>query len=389
MRKLRVLNIITRLERGGAPMALLEILHRYDRSRFEFHLAAGRTQDPSLDLLEAGQSVPVPFHFVPHMQRDLHPVRDLIAALHLFRIIRRGRYDIVHTHTSKAGFLGRLAAAAAGVRTIVHSPHGTVLHGYFSPFVARFFATLERLCALISHSIACLTRKEIDQLLHAGVGRRSQYTHIYNGIDVERFNTHPDRREAARGRLSFSDETVVFVTVGRLVPIKGYEDLLEATRLVTEKAPQQPVRLLIVGEGELRSRLEAQRDALGIQSLVEFLGWRDDVDDILDACDVFVLSSLNEGLGLVLVEAMAKSLPVVATSVGGVPEVVDDGITGTLVTARARDDMADAMIAFARDSGLRLRMGDAGRRRAVNLFSIESTVRNTEALYAGLGKARS
>ncbi len=365
-------------------MALLHTLERYDRGQFEIHLAAGRAHDRALDLLVTGQPISVPLSFIPNLQRNIHPFRDLLATLHLFVLIRRGRYDLVHTHTSKAGFLGRWAAWAAGVPAILHSSHGTILEGYFSPAVTWLFATLERLTARISSAIICLTQLEISQYLRARVGSRSQYTHVYNGIDLERFRPRSSARQSARNRLACGRDTVVYMTVGRLVPVKGYDDLLQAFRTVVERVPQS--KLFIIGEGERRARLERQACTLGLEEAVEFLGWREDVDDLLDACDVFVLSSLNEGLGLVVVEAMAKKLPVVATRVGGVPEVVVEGRTGVLVKPSSPNDMAEAMVELGSSPELRSAFGSAGRRRAEKYFSIESTVRSTEAIYVSLSR---
>ncbi len=385
MHRYRVLHIITRLEQGGAPLALIETVKRLDPSTFDLTVVAGQTEDVDRVLDIAGLDLNLPLLLVPELRRSVHPIRDLVSLIKLIRIIRAGRYDVVHTHTSKAGMIGRVAAAVCGVRAIVHSSHGTVLHGYFSPTVTRVFALLERFAAFLSDRIICLTEEEIRQYLEAGIGNASQYIYIFNGIDITAFERRKGDRDRLRNELSFADGDIVCVSVGRLVPVKGQSDLLRA--FAVAYARDHRLRLLIVGDGELRSDLEAQIRSLGISDATVMSGWRDDIAELLDACDLFVLTSLNEGLGLVIVEAMTKSLPVVATSVGGVPAVVLDGETGHLVPSGDSDAIAGAITALAADPEMRHSMGLRGHARAHELFSIDQTVQKTETLYQKLLKA--
>jgi glycosyltransferase involved in cell wall biosynthesis len=378
----RILHIITRLEQGGAPLTLLETVQRLDRKQFEIDLVAGQTEDidRNLDLSDSGFDLPI--ISVPTLRRSVHPFRDLRALFHLIRIIKSGDYDVVHTHTSKAGILGRLAASICGVRVIVHSSHGTILHGYFSPAVTAVFALFEKIVAAMSHKIICLTRKEIREYLEAGIGREDQFTYIFNGIDIEAFESRVGDRQSLRKELRLEQDHVVCVSVGRLVPVKGQCDLLDAFAEAYATSPE--LRLLLVGDGELRKDLEEQIERLGIGEVTRLVGWREDVAELLDACDIFVLTSLNEGLGLVLVEAMAKKLPVVATAVGGVPEVVDDGQTGHLVPAQDPSAIAAAITHLAANKPVRTAFGQNGCARAHQVFSIDQTVAHTETLYRDL-----
>ena len=378
--KYRILQIITRLEKGGAPQALIDTIRRIPPDAFHIDLCAGQTDDPDLDIAKAVVQSGQPLISLPALRRNPHPVRDLIALWRLIGIIRAGRYHIVHTHTSKAGFLGRIAAWLCGVPVVIHSPHGTILDGYFSPVRTRFYAFLERLTAPLSHRIICLTAREIDQYLCAHIGKRRQYTYIYNGIDLQSFT--PVQREETRRAFQIPDRAIACITIGRLVPVKGQADLLRAFQIVLKTHPD--LYLLIVGEGELRTELESLSQALGMADRVIFTGWRTDIPALLSAADIFVLPSHNEGLGLVLIEAMACRLPAIATDVGGVPDVVIHGQTGLLVPVKAPEALAEAIAHLSSRPDLRHKMGQAGYRRALDHFSIQTTARKTETLYREL-----
>jgi glycosyltransferase involved in cell wall biosynthesis len=382
MARIPILNVITRLEQGGAPLALIETVRRMDGGQFEISVACGYSEDPNLELCGTSAVANLQILSVPTMRRSVSLLGDLTALVQLIGIIRRGRYQIVHTHTSKAGVIGRIAAAFCHVPAIVHSPHGTILEGYFGPGLTRFYVFVERLVSRVSHRIICLTRQEIRQYMKAGIGSRRQFTFVYNGIDIARYSDRANSRAPVRRDLGIPDEATVCISVGRLVPVKGHADLIRGfARALSE---HDDLVLLLAGDGELRDELTALVAELGLGDRVRFLGWRDDTADLLAGSDIFVLPSLNEGLGLVLIEAMAANLPVVATRVGGVPEVVEGGQTGLLVEARDPDQISSAILRLARDRALRERMGRAGRERADAHFSIQATVRRTEQIYNDL-----
>jgi len=379
--RIRVLHVITRLEHGGAPIALLNTLERMDRARYEVHIASGRTEDPEKEMIPSARARGLRVIEVPSLVRDVHLWQDLLAVLGLMRTIRRGRYDIVHTHTSKAGFVGRLASRLCGAKRIVYSPHGTILEGYFGASTTQLFVALDRVAAHFTDRIVGLTRREIEQYLEVGIGWPEQYTFIYNGIDVEKFAARRANRTAKRAELEIPRDAFVCLTVGRLVPIKGHRYLIDAVGRTRDRVSGLVV--LFAGDGPLRSQLERHAAAVGVGDRVRFLGMREDVPELLSCSDLFVLPSLNEGLGLVLVEAMAMGVPCVATDVGGVPEVVVER-TGVLVPPRDPRALADAVVSLVDDPGRAREMGARGKVRAGEVFSIQRTVERTEALYEEL-----
>lgn len=370
------------MDRSGAPLAVWNVIRRLSPCRYEVSVATGPTDDPALDLAGEVAASGAPVFGVPSLRREVDAIRDVAALCQLMRIIGKDRYDLVHCHRSKAGFLGRLAARLCGVRGVVYTPHGNVLEGYFGPVATWFFARLEGLAAPLTDRIISLTQREIAQYLAKGIGRPGQHTFIPNGIDVEAFARGRVDRAAARREMGVPSDAFLVASVGRLVPVKGHIHLIDALPEVLRWRPDAAV--LIVGDGALRCDLEARARSLGVADRVFLPGHREGVADILEAADLFALPSLNEGLGLALVEAMAMGLATVASRVGGVPEVVLDGETGLLTPPRDAGALARAILRLMEDAEGRRRMGEAGRERARAHFSIERTVRETERLYEEL-----
>jgi len=375
-----VLHVITRLEAGGAPNTLLLLLEGLSARGIAVELATGLTEPPAEDLLDQARELGFPIHVIPSLRRDLHPLHDLAALFSLWRLMRRIRPVLVHAHTSKGGFMGRLAALLAGVKIRLYTPHGTVLTGYFGSTAEKIFAWLERLSARWTTRIIGLNRLESEAYLAAGIGRAHQHRQIENGIELERFSPLPeDLRRQRRHEEGIGDDEVVMITVGRLVPVKDQLTLIAALGQLAEDLPAW--RLMIVGEGPERSALEERTRSLGLTDRIAFLGQREDVPGLLGLSDLFVLTSVNEGFGLVLVEAMAGALPVIATAVGGIPEVVIEAETGLLVPAGDPPALARALERLLIDPDLRQRLGTRGREIARERYGVDRMVEKTIALY--------
>ena len=380
--KIRVLHIITRLERGGAPAVLLEVLQRCDTSQFEHHIATGLSQAPEDDMIPFAKDTGFRVVVIPSLIRDIHPFLDIYALLKLYFLIRKGRYDIVHCHTSKGGFIGRLAARLAKVRVIIYSPHGDIFEGYFGKIKTRFFIWLERFSARFTDKIITLTKSGIEPYIKAGIGQKSQFDYIYNGVDIESLRKRKVDRIQKRREIGVENECSLIVTAGRLVPVKGQTYLISAIAQVITEIPN--IRLVFLGDGELRGELSGQVKTLGLEKHVLFLGMRSDVPEIISCGDLFVLPSVNEGFGVVLLEAMAMRCPIVATNVGGVPEVVLDGETGVLVPLKDPVQLARGIIQLLKDTSLALKMAECGYQRLKDCFDIRETVSKTEHLYKEL-----
>ena len=324
------------------------------RSEFSCVLLSGWTVDPPPGLAEGLSQASVPWVQVRHLRRRVSPIADYLALWQITQTIRRLRVDIIHTHSSKAGFLGRLGARLAGVPHIVHTPHGHVFEGYFSPAATRTFIALERLAARWTDRIITLSDEEARDHLRYGIGRPRQFVTIPSGVDLDPV------RQATPVRLMSGSP--IIGTVARLAPVKGIEHLIAAASSILSELPG--ARFLIVGDGELRSALEAKARACGVADRIHFAGYRNDVPAILAGMDMFVLPSLNEGMGRVLVMAMALGKPIVATRVGGIPELLGDGEAGVLVPPADPGALAEAICATLADPMRAQQLGEAGRRRS-------------------------
>jgi glycosyltransferase involved in cell wall biosynthesis len=315
-------------------------------------------------------------------------VSDLKALLALVIELRRARPQLVHTHTAKAGTLGRLAALIAlpgRHRILVHTFHGHSLTGYFNPSVARIYLAIERGLARRTSKLIVVSEEVRDELVSLGVAPYTQFEVIPLGFDLRPFtvpSVNRDRqRNALRRELGVSSDAKVVTLVARLVPVKRVDRFLRVARLVAERSD---AHFMIAGDGELGDVLRASADARALEDRLSWIGFRRDIPAICFASDVVMLTSDNEGTPVSLIEAQAAGVPVVSTDVGGVRSVVLDGRTGVVADAGDDQALADAVLDILHDTALAQRLGSAARAHALNAFSIESLVQNLDRLYAAL-----
>lgn len=370
-----ILHIITRLDRGGSAGVVLDLARLQREHGARVGIVTGPSTDPQEDIELYAARSGVDVLLSPHLVREVAPGKDLPGFFELRRIIRRFRPDVVHTHTSKAGILGRFAACTAGVRPIVHTPHGHIFYGYFGPLATRAFIGAERAAARISSRIVTLTDSGRKDHLRKGIGRPEQYRVIPSGIDVRRFASAD--RNRIREENGWGDALIVG-WAGRLAPVKDCAAFLRAAARVLPL--HRNVRFLVAGDGEERAVLEDYARASGLEGRIGFLGDRRDMPEFMAALDMYVLSSRNEGFGRVLVEAMAAGVPVVSTDVGGAAEVLGGGEYGMLVSPGDPDMMADAMLRLINDGELRGQFRERGRVRAAE-YDIRKTTEAYESLY--------
>jgi glycosyltransferase involved in cell wall biosynthesis len=339
----------------------------------------GRYEGNMLDLAAAKGVEPI---IIPQLRRNVGPVGGLITLFKLFRLMRRQKPHIVHTHTATAGLLGRLAAKLAGVPVVVHTFHGHVLHGYFGPILSKGLVWMERFLARLSDRIVTVSEGQKRELAGYGVAPLEKITVVPLGFELEDLLACECHRGELRHELGLVAEAKLVAIVARLVPVKNHPLFLQVAKLVAEAMPQ--ARFLVVGDGELREELEAYTRDLGLDGRVLFTGWRRDLPRVYADLDVVALTSINEGTPVSLIEAMAAGVPVAATAVGGVPDVVANGKTGYLVKAGDAEGMAQAIIELLRNPERAHEIGQRGREAVYPRFAAQTLIANVERLYAEL-----
>jgi glycosyltransferase involved in cell wall biosynthesis len=378
-RKYRLVHVITRLELGGAQENTLFCVRNHDRGRFQVGLVAG--QGGLLD--EEARRIPdATVRIVPYLKHPIAPWSDLVTLFRLRSHFRTTGADIVHTHSSKAGILGRLAAFLAGVPAVVHTAHGWSFNPTQSPGVRRTFVALERMAAAISDRLITVSHRNRIDGLALGIGRVRQYDVVHSGIEVDAFRRPITARETVRAGLGIEPHHVLVGTVTCLKPQKAPLDFLRAAALA--HARDERLRFVIAGDGELRPAMDQLVSELGLQGVVRLLGWRRDVVDLLHAMDVFLLTSRFEGLPRAVLQALAAGVPVVATAVDGTPEVVRDRHSGLLVPPSDPEAAAGRLLEMVSDPVLRRRCIAQGREVLDRGFDSRRMVRDLERLYIDL-----
>jgi len=323
--KIKVAHIITRLELGGAQQNTLYTVENLDKDKFDVTLICGKGGLLDEEVDKTGVKVV----FIPSLRRKIAPWFDIIAFLKLWRICKKENFTVVHTHSSKAGVLGRWAARLADVPVIIHTVHGWSFNDYQNPILKKFYIWLERLTANITTKIIAVSYKDVEKGLKMGVGRQKQYIMIRSGIEIEKFRDAKIDITSKRKEMGLAPDRPVVGMVACLKPQKAPLDFVRVANKVRKRLPE--VQFLLVGDGVLRHRAERLKKKLGLDGNLILTGWRRDIPEIMASIDVFCLTSLWEGLPRTILEATSCGVPIVATDVGGNSEVIRDNINGYLV----------------------------------------------------------
>jgi len=380
-RKLRLLLVITRLTVGGDTNVLLDIARHFrNHPKFEVEIAAGSVPAHEVDLTSLAYDSRIPISIIPTLTNRPDPRLLINAIFDLARLIRRRKYDIVHTHSSVAGIVGRLAAATARVPAIVHHVHGWGLQEGMSIPVRYSYLALERLCARFTARLVAVSTQTIQKGLNHRIGSTDKYTLIYNGINLKQFRQEAED-PGKRRELGLPPDCKVVGMIGRLDRQKNPLDFIRAAAVVGRQHPQ--ARFLLVGDGSLRPECERLIKDLNLEDQCILLGFRSDVSKILPMLTVLVSTSLWEGLPVAFQEAMCAGKPIVSNDVDGVSDVVREGETGYLVAPRRPEETADRILRLLNDDELCNRLGASARLDSMK-FSTDQMLREIESLYTGL-----
>ncbi len=387
---IRVLRVIARLNMGGPALHVAYLTAGLERRGYSTTLVAGGLArgESSMDFVAAEQGVAVVS--LAQLHRDISPFRDAIATIRLARLIRRERPHVIHTHTAKAGAVGRTAALLAGGRPrpiIVHTFHGHVLRGYFGRVASSGFRLLERRLARVTDALVAVSPQVRDDLVELGVAAPEKFAVVRLGIELEqRVRAAPEERESTRRLLGIPPGRFAVGWIGRMTGVKRTDDVLLALKRLRELGVD--ACLCMIGDGPGRDEVEEHAHRLGIARHCLYLGYQQRIAPWYAAVDVVILPSANEGTPVSAIEALASGRPVVATRVGGVPDVIRDGEDGFLVEVGDIEALAERLARLASDAALCERMGTAGRQRVLPRYGVARLVEDVDRLYRSLLETR-
>ncbi|HEX3054803.1 MAG TPA: glycosyltransferase [Gaiellaceae bacterium] len=382
----KVLRVIARLNVGGPALHVAYLTAGLAERGYDTTLVAGTIARGEESMAFVADAHNVHIETLSELHREISPIRDLRAILRLARLIRRERPAILHTHTAKAGAVGRIAALLAGDARppiVVHTFHGHVLRGYFGRTMTFGFRTLERWLARTTTSLVAVSPEVRDDLVALRVAPASKFTVVRLGIDLaHRIASDDAQRRETRRQMGLRDDAFVVGWVGRMTAVKNTDSLVRALQALVHLGVD--ARLLLVGDGPDRDHLERYAHELGVMKRCLFLGYQEDVARFYDAIDALVLPSVNEGTPVSVIEALAAERPAVATRVGGTPDIIRDGIDGFLVDPADPDDLAERLAELARDAPRRAAMGAAGRARVLERYAVSRLIDDIDRLYREL-----
>ena len=383
---MRVTHVITRLIVGGAQEnTVASVLGLRDKPGLDVDLISGPTNGPEGSLESSFAHIPQALSISPRLVRPVHPLKDWLALRDLTTEFRARKPDIVHTHSSKAGVLGRLAAHRAGVPIIVHTVHGPSFGPFQGALANLVFTAAERHAARVTTHFVTVANAMTQQFLGAGIGRPGQFTRVFSGFPLEPFlSTHND--PALRARWGLKPEDFVVGKIARLFKLKGHDDLIAATPALVQRCPR--MKFLLVGGGPWRERLEAKVRALGLQNHFVFTGLVPpaEIPQLVGIMDALVHLSYREGIPRALPQALAAARPVVAYDCDGAREVCLDNETGFLIPPGDSARLAESLSALATDAALCKRLGQRGQELVRNWFPVQRMVDDLHALYQKLAQ---
>ena len=374
----KIVRVITRMNIGG-PARHVTILSTRSEPEFATVLLTGDPGEREGSLLEEAERAGAHIVRVPNLRRPLAPLSDLLAFFWLFRYLRRERPAIVATHTAKAGSLGRFAAALAGVPVIVHTFHGHVLDGYFGRMTTSIFLFVERQLGRVTSQFIAISPEIASDLDRLAIGRGKTVI-VRLGLELD--HLAEGRPGILRQDLAIPAGAPVVGIVGRLVPIKAHDLFLAAAERLSKSSSD--LHFAIVGDGELWEQLHHDVEAAGLSGRVHFAGWRGDLADVYRDLDVVVCCSRNEGTPVSVIEACAAGRPVVGTPVGGMTDIISEGVNGLLVPSGDAEALADAIAALIADPTRRQSMGVAGRRMVLERYGADRMVTELKQIYNAL-----
>lgn len=381
---MRIVHIITRLIVGGAQENTIStVLGLTQKPDVNVYLISGPTRGPEGSLVDRVAGIPGLYYETPHLVRPVHPIKDVLALIDLVRLLKTLKPDIVHTHSGKAGVLGRIAARIAKTPIIIHTIHGPSFGDFQGKIPNMIFLTAEKFAAKYTTHFIAVSQAMIHQYLRAGIGRQNQYTCIYSGFNLEPYLTVKNDLQL-RAKYGILPDDIVIGKIARLFKLKGHDDLFAIAPRITKQFPK--VKFMLVGGGEWEGRFKELAEDSGLKDRFIFTGLvpPEEIPSLIGIMDIVVHLSRREGLPRSIAQGLAAGKPVVAYDCDGAREACIDRVTGYLVPAGDTERLATALTYLISSPTLRESLGKAGRDLAIKKFSEEEMVRNIYNLYVRL-----
>jgi len=371
---LKVCQIITKLELGGAQKFTLYTAQCLDKNKFNSFLICGKG-----GMLDDEASEKTRVLKVGELVREISPLKDIRALYKIWRILKKEKPDVVHTHSSKAGIIGRIAAKLAGIKVIIHTIHGYSFNDTQKWHIKYLYIFLERFCSMFSDKLIVENNSDINKGLKYKIAKKDKFTIITSGIDTQYYKNYVPNADF-RNTLVRDPSAKIILTIGPFKHQKNLGDFIRAGEIVSRQFDN--AYFFIVGDGELRPELEVLIEKLNLNNKITLLGWRRDIIELLSACDIFVMTSLWEGLPRTILDAMCCAKPVIANAVGGISDIIKDGENGFLTLPLIYSETAEKIIYLLNDEKLFKKIGENAKDSITINFDINYAVRQHENLYA-------
>jgi len=381
-RSIPVLHLITRLIVGGAQENTMYTADLLDKNKFNVSIISGQQTGSEGSLIEEVIKRGIKLSIFPELVREINPIKDTFALVKLIIHLKAEKPQIIHTHSSKAGILGRLAAKIAGIPIIIHTVHGWSFHDQMPVITKIIYIILERLSAIFSDALICVSERDIEKGLSSHIGEKNKYSLIRSAIPLEEFQKSSSNRLKIRKELGIPEQSTVIGNIGRFSEQKNPLDWIKIAAKIANQDPD--CRFLMVGDGPLRQKVLSLCHDLMIQDRLVLPGLRRNVPELFSAIDVFLLTSLWEGLPRVIPQAMSMEIPVIAYQIDGIDEVIIHGETGYLVKPGMISEAANYCIQLINNPSIRLAMGSKGKKHIDKDFDISLMIHDIENLYIEL-----
>jgi len=376
---MRICHVITKPELGGAQLSTLSLISSFPKDKYQISVI---TSPDGILKYEFKSLENVTTYFSPFLTRSINPMVDILALIHIYGIYRGNKFKIIHTHSSKAGIVGRWAALFARAPVILHTVHGWSFNNYQCIIKKWLFIYLEKITAKFTTKIICVSRHDIETGLRYKIAPEDKFVLIKYGIRLYQFKNSICNKEEKKIELGINNNDPVIGMVSCLKPQKSPLDYVKACINIYSK--RQDINFLLIGDGVLKKKCKSELNKSPLNGRFIFTGWRRDISDILDIIDIVVLTSKWEGLPIAIIEALAKGKPIVTTDVGGMRELVEDKVTGYITRPGEYRDTADRILSILKDKDSFFKMREKARRSIDNSFDIKAMTHNVDNLYRSL-----